>query len=142
MQTNKKTFGKATRPPDAPAPAPAPKLQKPKPVISSEQRTKARKRTLLKGRLVYGHDGAFTVDCTISDLSETGARVSVESSVPLPEEVMLVHLRETLAFEAKVQWRRPDGMGGLAFTKVHDLEKADTPLLKLLRYYCIEHNLR
>jgi len=136
MQMNRKPFGKAVRPP------PAPPGQKPKPVIAVEQRAKPRKRTLLTGRLVYGYDAAFTADCTIADFSEEGARVTVQPGVPIPEEVTLVHLRETLAFEATVQWRKADGTIGLKFTKTLDLKNADTPPLRAMRAFCIEYNLR
>lgn len=133
---NKKPFGKAV-PPPPPLPEPRPA----KPVPEVELRTKPRKRTLFKGRLVYGHDGVFTRDCVIADLSETGCRIEMESGAAVPEDVTLVHLREHMAFECKVAWRRDDGLG-LKFTNVHDLRRADTPELKLLRSYCIEHNLR
>ena len=123
-------FGRATRPPTQP-----PKQARPE--DAEELRTSRRKRTLLRGKLAYGA-GAFSVDCVISDLSETGARVQVEQGATFPEQVYLIHLRERTAYESKVVWRR-DNFAGLEFGTAHDLESATAPELKLMRLYCVDH---
>ena len=132
--TGRKPFGKAVRAPATQVSAPA--------APGIERREKRRKRILHKGRLVYGNDATFSAQCMITDLSETGARITVEPSLPMPEEVALVHLRDTLAFEAKVQWRRAEGTAGLKFVRAYDLRNAPTPTLKVLLSYCVEHGLR
>src|ERR1051326_3262248 len=122
-------FGRATRPPNQP--------QKPvRPADAEEFRKSRRTRTLLRGKLAYGA-GAFSIDCVISDLSETGARVQVQTGASIPERVYLVHLRARTAYEAKVMWRR-DNFAGLEFTASHDLETATAPELKLMRLYCVD----
>src|SRR5690348_18038073 len=106
-------FGRATRPPVQP-PKPA------RPDNAEELRKSRRKRTLMRGKLAYGA-GAFSIDCVISDLSETGARVQVQEGATIPEEVYLIHLRTRIAYESKVAWRR-DNFAGLEFNGSHDLE--------------------
>lgn len=91
----------------------------------------------MRGKLAYGA-GAFSIDCVISDLSETGARVQVQEGATIPEEVYLVHLRTRIAYESKVAWRR-DNFAGLEFNGSHDLETATAPELKLMRLYCVDH---
>jgi hypothetical protein len=123
------TFGRASRPP---APQKAAK-----PVITSEARRARRQRTLLRGKLAYG-SAAFSVDCVISDLSETGARVQVQAGATVPEQVYLVHLRTRTAYESKVVWHR-DNFVGLEFKSAHDLETATSAEMKLMRLFCVDN---
>ena len=51
------------------------------------QRKAARKRTLLGGKVVYG-DGQTVRDCTIRDISETGARIAIAKG----EEIGRAHV--------------------------------------------------
>jgi hypothetical protein len=48
-----------------------------------------RHRTLKGARLVFNH-GHSTMDCVVRDLSETGAKVMVVSSLGLPDRLTLV----------------------------------------------------
>jgi PilZ domain-containing protein len=123
-------FGRASRPADRAPPKPA------RPDDAPNHRKARRKRTLLSGKLAYGA-GAFSIDCVISDLSETGARVQVQPGATIPEQIYLIHLRARTAYQAKVAWRRGD-FAGLEFLATHDLEKADTAELKLMRLYCVD----
>jgi hypothetical protein len=125
------TFGKACRVAETST------VATPAPVIQSDPRRSLRTRTLLKGKLSFGR-GAFTVDCTIRDISGTGARVRVQPGAAVPAQVFLVHLRDRTAFEATVKWRRKDGQLGLKLDAAHDLNHCRTPELKQLRRYCID----
>ena len=99
--------------------------------LTAEQRAAARQRVFLAGRLVYG-DGDLTVDCSIRDLSQVGARVKLSGSVALPSIVHLIEIRTGQAFECEVAWRRLPEVG-LRFTKIHDLVNAPAGELKMLR---------
>src|SRR5215472_808538 len=117
---NNKTFGRRHQAPEPPAaPAPARKV----PEVDS--RNSQRKRTLFKGVLSYGQNCAFTVDCVIADISEAGARVQLQPGPPVPTDVYLVHLRERVAYEATVAWRRGNDLGLRLGTR-HDLENPAT----------------
>ena len=135
----KKTFGKSQPAPvSMPALAPAPEPIRKGPL--SDLRRAKRSRTLLAGKLCYG--SGLSADCTIRDLSDSGARVRSDTAAIIPPEVFLVHLRDHKAFEATVAWRRADGNLGLKFRAVHDLRDPSTEELKLLRAHCVEHGLR
>ena len=47
----------------------------PIPLTPEDQRKSRRPRVLLAGRLIYG-EAAMTIDCTIRDRTESGARLS------------------------------------------------------------------
>ncbi|MDB5655315.1 MAG: hypothetical protein JWQ94_2928 [Tardiphaga sp.] len=52
-----------------------------------EQRAAPRYRVLKRGMIAFGGGG---IDCTVRNLSATGARVDVESAVGLPATFLLV----------------------------------------------------
>ncbi len=88
------------------------------------QRKTPRKKTLLGGKVVYG-DGQHVRDCTIRDLSETGAKIAIPKGECIPTRVFLIDRRTPIAYEATVSWiKAPDF--GLTFLKAHSL-KGDVP---------------
>jgi hypothetical protein len=133
---NNRTFGKRSQ---IVQPQPPPASVREVPDVDA--RGAPRKRTLLKGMLSYGKACEFTVDCIIADISEAGARVQIQPGPPTPTELYLVHLRERVAYESTVAWRRGNNLG-LKFVSKHELEKAESPDLKVLRQHCIEYDLR
>src|SRR5438552_286885 len=100
-------------------------------------RKQGRRRTFIAGMLA-SCSGAFTINCTVTNFSMSGARVRVEPGALLSGKVWLVHLREKLAFETRVAWRDECDIG-LEFIKAHDLTDATTGELKTLRRYCVDH---
>ena len=115
-------------------------LREPVPAGEEEHRRSARRRVLLGGKLVFGPTD-ITLDCTIRDLSEKGARVRIASPVPLPDTVWLIELRNGLAFESHVAWRRVPEFG-LEFRKVHDLSTTDRPELWMMKRIWVENSAR
>ena len=57
----------------------------------AERRPAPRSRVLLSGIVAYG-DGAYSLDCTIRNLSKTGARVTTKQ-VQLPSDFFLINLK-------------------------------------------------
>lgn len=129
----KRAFGKA-QPLAATGEADAPRL------IAHDRRQHVRTPTNLQGKLSFGH-ASFAIDCLILDLSEAGAHVRVQNDQTVPESVILVRLRDRIAHEATVVWRRDRGTIGLKFESAHNLEEAKTPGLRTLRQYCVEYDL-
>jgi hypothetical protein len=83
-------------------------------------RRAVRKRTLLSGRVVYGEDDRVR-DCTIRDLSETGARITLAKGEVIPTRVFLIDKRTATAYEARVTWiKAPDF--GLSFVNSYSLD--------------------
>ncbi|HMI96011.1 MAG TPA: PilZ domain-containing protein [Micropepsaceae bacterium] len=101
------------------------------------QRQTSRKRTLLGGKVVYG-DGQHVRDCTIRDLSETGARIAIAKGEVIPTRVFLIDRRVPIAYEATVSWiKAPDF--GLAFLRVHSLKGDLPPELDYLKRVWSKH---
>jgi hypothetical protein len=95
------------------------------------QRKAPRKRTLLGGKVVYG-DGQHVLDCTIRDLSETGAKIAIAKGAVIPTRVFLIDRRAPIAYEATVSWiKAPDF--GLTFLKTHSLKGEVPPELDYLK---------
>ena len=86
---------------------------------SDDRRGAPRRRALLSGKLVYGA-AEYSVDCTIRDLTETGARVRLATDVPVHDPVWLIHLNLGTAYRAAVAWRKPSELG-LRFDGAVDL---------------------
>ena len=100
-------------------------------------RATPRRRVLLSGKLVYGA-AEMTLDCAISDLSETGARVRLTGAEPLVEPIYLVDLRNGLGYRAKQAWRR-GALVGLSFSDYYDLSKPPPELPRIVRQLWVEH---
>jgi hypothetical protein len=63
----------------------------------------------------------FSVDCTIRDLSETGARIRTGANSLIEDRVWLIHLRAGVAYQAIVAWRGSLELG-LRFSEQIDLK--------------------
>ena len=76
----------------------------------SEKRDQTRQRTLRSGKIIYNNQSCV-VDCQIRDMSESGCRVRVASTVSLPKhfEMQITGLKEKRLCEVK--WRSPQELG-------------------------------
>ena len=98
-----------------------------------ETRTSPRQRSLLSGKIA-SRDGSMTVTCTIKDISDTGARVTVPGGLYLPHHVFLIHSRSQMVFEAEVSWMKPPQFG-LKFIRTLSREDLGPDLKFLMRLY-------
>lgn len=97
-----------------------------------ERRRTQRQRALLTGKLAT--DGAsITIDCVIRNLSADGALVETPSPHLIPNELHLLQVREGVAWDAKVAWRRGNKVG-LELLDRHDLRETTARQLKALRH--------
>ncbi|HTK35370.1 MAG TPA: PilZ domain-containing protein [Caulobacteraceae bacterium] len=106
----------------------------------SSDQTASRRRALLAGKIVFDH-GARSLDCTIRDLSETGAKVRLAGPELLPERFYLIEFRHGVAFQARVAWTRPPELG-LEFMASHKLDGASSGELAAMRRIWMEHVAR
>ena len=74
----------------------------------SERRTDARQRMLKSGTIIYNNSSSV-FDCTVRNLSKTGACLMVASPRGVPEEFDL--LLEGARHHCIVSWRRADRIG-------------------------------
>lgn len=70
----------------------------------------ARKKSFLKGTVYFNHQHS-SVECTIRDFSEYGARLQFPSPVTLPDPVELEIPARDLTLQAHVRWREDDEVG-------------------------------
>ncbi len=94
-----------------------------------ENRRRRRRPVLMAGLLAWDGHG---LDCTIHDLHEYGARIGFARTVPLPERLFLINVRERTAHDASVAWRR-DLQVGLSFHRNMPLAEIGDPALVFLK---------
>jgi len=68
-----------------------------------DRRAARRKRTLLGGIVSY-NNGANSLNCTVRDYTETGARIFVAADANLPDNLFLILVRHRVAHQAEVMW--------------------------------------
>ena len=77
--------------------------------MTDEHRASPRQRTLKGGRIVI-NDGFSTFQCTVRNLSETGARLKVASIIGIPETFQLV-MDDGRKFACLVAWKTETEIG-------------------------------
>lgn len=77
---------------------------------ASESRNAARQRVLKTGKLVFGNNHSI-VDCTIRNMSKTGAKILCGDQSAVPSLFKLVTTSDNLMRDAKVIWRRGNEIG-------------------------------
>jgi hypothetical protein len=75
-----------------------------------EKRKTPRRRVLKEGKIVFA-DGNCVLDCTIRDMSESGARLSIASTVGIPERFQLFQKSSGLLYPARLAWRQANVIG-------------------------------
>jgi len=103
------------------------------------ERGVSRKRTLVGGKVIYG-DGVFVRDCTIRDITNTGARIALPGGECIPTRIFLIDRRNAVAYEARVCWIKSP-LFGLTFLNTYPLDgqvPKDLDYLKTVwRKFCV-----
>lgn len=68
------------------------------------QRRSQRRQRVLKGGTIIFNGGNSTIDCVVRDLSETGARLRVESVIGVPNEFEL-RVSDGRSWRCRMRWR-------------------------------------
>ncbi len=87
----------------------------------AENRFYDRQASKIPGKITYG-EFSFALDCTIRDLSPTGALVAVSNPKKLPDRLILIEPSNLLAFKAAVAWRGTN-LIGLSFSGIILLDR-------------------
>ncbi len=92
-----------------------------------------RRRTLLSGKIVSANSGSgrLTFDCTVRKLSSEGAQIRLPSGLFFEDECYLVIPQRSVAYEARVIWRRSNDVG-LEFKTSTPLENTPDPFFTFL----------
>jgi hypothetical protein len=101
------------------------------PAQADNRRARTRQRVLLAGKVVQG-GGAFSTDCGIRDLSETGARIRLSAPVPVGEDFYLIEMRNGRAYHAEVRWRT-DTEIGVSFRHPDPVDDPASPQRRMLQ---------
>jgi hypothetical protein len=78
--------------------------------MDNNKRISPRQRVLKSGKIVFA-GGSFSIDCTIRNVSDTGARLQVPTTVAIPDKFTLVDGQSGKRREVKVMWRKGDLIG-------------------------------
>lgn len=76
----------------------------------ADHRTTNRVRSFLRAEIVHSNGNSRT-ECTVRDLSDTGARVEAPASVTVPEFFELYIPLKALRHRARMMWRAGNEMG-------------------------------
>jgi hypothetical protein len=79
-----------------------------------DHRRASRHRVLKEGKIVMLNNWSV-VDCSVRDLSDTGARIRCKDQSAVPTDFKLLLLAENRIRDARVVWRKDDQLG-LQFT--------------------------
>ena len=70
-----------------------------------------RRHRVLKGALIVFHSAGSTINCTVRNLSETGAQLRVVSVVGIPDRFVLHLSDKTTNWNCEVVWRKGTELG-------------------------------
>ncbi|MEX0852327.1 MAG: PilZ domain-containing protein, partial [Bauldia sp.] len=74
------------------------------------RRAERRNRVFKRGRIIFG-DGFSTLDCMIRDLSQRGARISVEDQLTVPSKFSFAILDTGEVYAAIRRWQQGRSIG-------------------------------
>lgn len=97
---------------------------------ATQRRGTSRQRCFFACRIVFGPE-AFTLDATIRDVSDTGARIRLPSPMPLPKSFRVI-LRDGMCQETEIVWRRGQELG-VRFLVPVDLQDPTDASVRMLR---------
>lgn len=100
-------------------------------VAGADKRSEPRHRVFLGGKVVFDNT-ARSQNCTITDLSEHGARIRPESPDLLPSRFFLIDVKQGIAFDAHVV-RSAYPELGLHFLAKHNLLLSSSAEFRALR---------
>ncbi|MBV8565612.1 MAG: PilZ domain-containing protein [Methylobacteriaceae bacterium] len=76
----------------------------------TEARSSERMRVFLRAQIVF-NDNRSTVDCSIRNMSSTGAKLELSQAVTVPGEFDLLIPQKGTRLRAKMRWRTTDAVG-------------------------------
>jgi len=75
------------------------------------EKRKTQRTRVLKSAVISFHELGTTIDCTVRDLSMTGACLRAASPAGIPNEFNLVVDRDRVLRRCRVAWRGVDRIG-------------------------------
>ncbi len=100
---------------------------------TGNERRGSPRRRVLKGSIILFNDRHSTLPCTVRDLSATGARVRVESSVTAPDTFVLVIELDGFEADCEVVHRRAKDLGVRFTSPPRTVKPRRVQIVKALR---------
>jgi PilZ domain len=91
--------------------------------MDENKRNDQRQKVLKSGRIIL--EDLHGIDCTLRDVSATGAKLLVKQPDDVPDAFRLLISADSSIRPVKVMWRKPDSVG------VHFTGEAKKSLLKI-----------
>jgi len=107
---------------------------------SAEHRTAGRTRSLLRGVIIHSNGNSRT-ECTVRDLSETGARMEISSAITVPEFFDLFIPLKNLTHRSRIVWRNSTEIGA-TFEDIQRAPQAAAPVMDSADETPVEIKLR
>lgn len=82
--------------------------------MSDDKRIAPRQRVMKSAKLI-SLDRVTVTDCSVRNLSATGAQIIIENQATVPKEFYFFQPKENVMCQAKVMWRR-EKLVGIHFT--------------------------
>jgi PilZ domain len=79
-------------------------------MTESEDRIAKRQKVLKSAKIIFNRNQSV-VDCTVRDLSATGAKLLSVNPALVPDEMRILMLQDNTIRDARVVWRKADMLG-------------------------------
>jgi hypothetical protein len=105
-------------------------------VPEHDLRRSVRARTLFGGRIVF-HDGVYSYDCIVRDMSEGGARLEIPEARMIPRRFYFLTTKAEVAYDSELVWRTRM-MAGVKFRLAIQIASCNDPKLRYLKNIAAE----
>ena len=79
-------------------------------MLMVETRRADRVRSFLRARILF-NNGASTIDCVIKNISQTGAKIDIVSTMSVPSEFDLEVPQRGRTYRCRMVWRTAESIG-------------------------------
>ncbi len=80
------------------------------PMTSTDSRVAKRSKVLKAAKIIFNKSQSI-MDCTVRDMSTTGARLICREPHLIPDDIRFILTQDNTIREARVMWRRGELMG-------------------------------
>jgi hypothetical protein len=93
---------------------------------AEQRRSNKRTRTLLEGRIVFNNRFSL-IECTVRDISDSGAQISFAHPVEIPDDFDLEIPKRELSVRARVRWSNGKNYGVMFISSPQPSLQSDEP---------------
>src|SRR4051794_126441 len=98
-------------------------------IAPSDRRVGPRRRVMKGAKVSFG-DFVYVRDCSVRNISETGARIKVQGANEIPKEFYLILITERTMRKVHVAWRKGDSLGVNFEGEAENIAMSKDPRLK------------